>query len=157
MFRSKRKQFACRQLGAGTDSINAKYSGNRRKVKAPVIVQFFNGGASFIAGKGVKTDVPGRGNSALSLARITFIDGWNIMVFRLSWHTDHTARRNCCRGSTVCWTRVKNTAATGKPLFSHMIDPSEESRTKTSKSAPNTGAYVQNWHDPEIESGLHRW
>ena len=28
------------------------------KVKAPVIVQFSNGGASFIAGKGVKSDVP---------------------------------------------------------------------------------------------------
>ncbi|XPE47826.1 class II fructose-bisphosphate aldolase [Shigella flexneri] len=28
------------------------------KVKAPVIVQFSNGGAAFIAGKGVKPDVP---------------------------------------------------------------------------------------------------
>ncbi|AHA67037.1 Fructose-bisphosphate aldolase [Shigella dysenteriae 1617] len=50
------------------------------------------------------------------------------MVFRLSC-TLTTARRNCCRGSTVCWTRVeKHFAATGKPLFSsHMIDLSEES------------------------------
>lgn len=41
----------------GTDSINAVLE-TAAKVKAPVIVQFSNGGASFIAGKGVKTDVP---------------------------------------------------------------------------------------------------
>ena len=41
----------------GTDSINAVLE-TAAKVKAPVIVQFSNGGASFIAGKGVKSDVP---------------------------------------------------------------------------------------------------
>ena len=38
----------------GTDSINAVLE-TAAKVKAPVIVQFSNGGASFIAGKGVKS------------------------------------------------------------------------------------------------------
>ena len=71
----------------GTDSINAVLE-TAAKVKAPVIVQFSNGGASFIAGKGVKTDVP-QGSAILGA-------------------TPTTARRNCCRGSTVCWTRVKN-------------------------------------------------
>ena len=41
----------------GTDSINAVLE-TAAKVKAPVIVQFSNGGAAFIAGKGVKTDIP---------------------------------------------------------------------------------------------------
>lgn len=43
----------------GTDSINAVLE-TAAKVKAPVIVQFSNGGASFIAGKGVKSDAAGR-------------------------------------------------------------------------------------------------
>ena len=41
----------------GTDSINAVLEA-AAKVRSPVIVQFSNGGAAFIAGKGVKTDVP---------------------------------------------------------------------------------------------------
>ncbi len=50
----------------GTDSINAVLE-TAAKVKAPVIVQFSNGGASFIAGKGVKSDVPQ--GAAILLAR----------------------------------------------------------------------------------------
>lgn len=66
----------------GTDSINAVLE-TAAKVKAPVIVQFSNGGASFIAGKGVKSDVPqGAAIWARSLVRITFTRWLNIMVFR---------------------------------------------------------------------------
>ena len=39
----------------GTDSINAVLEA-AAKVRSPVIVQFSNGGAAFIAGKGVKTE-----------------------------------------------------------------------------------------------------
>lgn len=93
----------------GTDSINAVLE-TAAKVKAPVIVQFSNGGAAFIAGKGVKTDIPqGAAIWALSLVRTTYTRWLNTTVFRLSC-TLTTARRNCCRGSTVCWTRVKNTS-----------------------------------------------
>ena len=93
----------------GTDSINAVLE-TAAKVKAPVIVQFSNGGASFISGKGVKSDVP-QGAAilgAISGAHHVHQRWLNIMVFRLSC-TLTTARRNCCRGSTVCWTRVKKT------------------------------------------------
>lgn len=93
----------------GTDSINAVLE-TAAKVKAPVIVQFSNGGASFIAGKGVKSDVP---QGAAILGAISGAHHVHQMaehyVFRLSC-TLTTARRNCCRGSTVCWTRVKNTS-----------------------------------------------
>ena len=89
----------------GTDSINAVLE-TAAKVKAPVIVQFSNGGAAFIAGKGVKTDIPqGAAIWALSLAHITFTRWLSTTVFRLSC-TDHCAK-NCCHGSTVCWTQVK--------------------------------------------------
>lgn len=93
----------------GTDSINAVLE-TAAKVKAPVIVQFSNGGAAFIAGKGVKTDVPqGAAILVLSLAHIMFTRWLSTTVFRLSC-TLTTARKNCCHGSTVCWTQVKNTS-----------------------------------------------
>src|SRR5574344_1673431 len=41
----------------GTDSINAVIEAGA-KAKSPVMVQFSNGGASFIAGKGIKVDRP---------------------------------------------------------------------------------------------------
>lgn len=66
----------------GTDSINAVLE-TAAKVKAPVIVQFSNGGASFIAGKGVNlTFRRGLLSWARSLVRITFTRWLNIMVFR---------------------------------------------------------------------------
>lgn len=67
----------------GTDSINAVLEA-AAKVRAPVIVQFSNGGAAFIAGKGVKTDVPqARLFWVRSLARITFTRWQNTTVCRL--------------------------------------------------------------------------
>ena len=93
----------------GTDSINAVLEA-AAKVRSPVIVQFSNGGAAFIAGKGVKTDVP---QGAAILGAISgahhvhqMAEHYGVPVIL---HTDHFA-------------------ATGKPLFSsHMIDLSEES------------------------------
>lgn len=93
----------------GTDSINAVLE-TAAKVKAPVIVQFSNGGASFIAGKGVKSDVPQGAaiTGAISGAHHVhqMAEHYGVPVIL---HTDHCAK-NCCRGSTVCWTRVKNTS-----------------------------------------------
>lgn len=93
----------------GTDSINAVLE-TAAKVKAPVIVQFSNGGAAFIAGKGVKTDVP---QGAAILGAISgahhvhqMAEHYGVPVIL---HTDHCAK-NCCHGSTVCWTQVKNTS-----------------------------------------------
>ena len=93
----------------GTDSINAVLE-TAAKVKAPVIVQFSNGGASFIAGKGVKSDVP---QGAAILGAISGAHHVHQMAEHYGVPVTcilTTARRNCCRGSTVCWTRVKNTS-----------------------------------------------
>ena len=77
----------------GTDSINAVLE-TAAKVKAPVIVQFSNGGASFIAGKGVKSDVPqGAAIPARSLVRITFTRWLNIYGVPVILHTDHCAKK----------------------------------------------------------------
>ena len=77
----------------GTDSINAVLE-TAAKVKAPVIVQFSNGGAAFIAGKGVKTDIPqGAAITALSLVRTTYTRWLNTTVFQLSCTPDHCAKK----------------------------------------------------------------
>ena len=112
----------------GTDSINAVLE-TAAKVKAPVIVQFSNGGAAFIAGKGVKTDVP---QGAAILGAISgahhvhqMADHYGVPVIL---HTDHCAKKLLPWIDGLLDAGEKHFAATGKPLFSsHMIDLSEES------------------------------
>lgn len=66
----------------GTDSINAVMEA-ASKVRAPVIVQFSNGGAAFIAGKGVKpTFLRVLQSWVLSLVRIMYIRWLNTTVFQ---------------------------------------------------------------------------
>ena len=84
----------------GTDSINAVLEA-AAKVKAPVIVQFSNGGAAFIAGKGMKLE----GQKAAIIGAISgakhvhaVAEAYGIPVIL---HTDHAAK-NCCHGSMVC-------------------------------------------------------
>ena len=91
----------------GTDSVNAVLEA-AAKVKAPVIVQFSNGGAVFTAGKGLKLE----GQQAAILGAISgakhvhaVAEAYGVPVIL---HTDHAAR-SCCRGSTVCWTRARST------------------------------------------------
>jgi len=112
----------------GTDSINAVLEA-AAKVKAPVIVQFSNGGAAFIAGKGVKTDVP---QGAAILGAISgahhvhqMAEHYGVPVIL---HTDHCAKKLLPWIDGLLDAGEKHFAATGKPLFSsHMIDLSEES------------------------------
>ena len=112
----------------GTDSINAVLE-TAAKVKAPVIVQFSNGGAAFIAGKGVKTDVP---QGAAILGAISgahhvhqMAEHYGVPVIL---HTDHCAKKLLPWIDGLLDAGEKHFAATGKPLFSsHMIDLSEES------------------------------
>ena len=77
----------------GTDSINAVLEA-AAKVRSPVIVQFSNGGAAFIAGKGVKTDVP---QGAAILGAISgahhvhqMAEHYGVPVIL---HTDHCAKK----------------------------------------------------------------
>lgn len=112
----------------GTDSINAVMEA-AAKVRAPVIVQFSNGGAAFIAGKGVKTDVP---QGAAILGAISgahhvhqMAEHYGVPVIL---HTDHCAKKLLPWLDGLLDAGEKHFAATGKPLFSsHMIDLSEES------------------------------
>jgi len=112
----------------GTDSINAVLEA-AAKVRAPVIVQFSNGGAAFIAGKGLKTDVP---QGAAILGAISgahhvhqMAEHYGVPVIL---HTDHCAKKLLPWIDGLLDAGEKHFAKTGKPLFSsHMIDLSEES------------------------------
>lgn len=98
------------------------------RVKAPVIIQFSNGGAGFYAGKGLKTrdglrtDVLGAIAGAQHVH--TVAQAYDIPVIL---HTDHCARKLLPWLDGLLEASEAHFARTGKPLFSsHMIDLSEE-------------------------------
>ena len=111
----------------GTDSINAVLEA-AAKVRSPVIVQFSNGGAAFIAGKGMKLE----GQKAAIIGAISgakhvhaVAEAYGIPVIL---HTDHAAKKLLPWIDGLLDAGEKYFAAHGKPLFSsHMIDLSEES------------------------------
>jgi fructose-bisphosphate aldolase class II len=112
----------------GTDSINAALEA-AAKVKGPIIIQFSNGGAAFIAGKGLKTDVP---QGAAILGAISGARHVHLMAEHYGvpviLHTDHAAKKLLPWIDGLLDEGEKHFKATGKPLFSsHMIDLSEES------------------------------
>ena len=76
----------------GTDTINAVIEA-AAKAKAPVIVQFSNGGAQFIAGKGLKLEgqqaaILGAISGAKHVHAIAAAYGVPVIV-----HTDHAAKK----------------------------------------------------------------
>ncbi|CAM2937073.1 class II fructose-bisphosphate aldolase [Vibrio rarus] len=109
-----------------TDSVNGVLEA-AAKVKAPVIVQFSNGGAGFFAGKGVKLE----GQGAQILGGIvgaqyvhSVAEAYGIPVIL---HTDHAAKKLLPWIDGLLDAGEEHFAKTGKPLFSsHMIDLSEE-------------------------------
>ena len=111
----------------GTDSVNAVLEA-AAKVKAPVIVQFSNGGAVFTAGKGLKLE----GQKAAILGAISgakhvhaVAEAYGVPVIL---HTDHAAKKLLPWIDGLLEAGEKHFAETGKPLFSsHMLDLSEES------------------------------
>lgn len=109
-----------------TDTINATLEAAAR-VGSPVIIQFSNGGAGFLAGKGLKLE--GQGNAilgALAGARHvhTVAETYGVPVIL---HTDHAARKLLPWIDGLLDAGEKHFAETGKPLFSsHMIDLSED-------------------------------
>ena len=110
----------------GTDSINAVLEA-AAKAKAPVIVQFSNGGAQFIAGKGLKLDgqqaaIIGAISGAKHVHAVAAAYGVPVIV-----HTDHAAKKLLPWIDGLLDAGEKHFAETGKPLFSsHMLDLSEE-------------------------------
>lgn len=125
---AKENRFALPAVNCvGTDSINAVMEA-AAKARAPVIVQFSNGGGQFMAGKGLKAD----GQKAAILGSISGAKHVHLMAehygIPVLLHTDHCAKKLLPWLDGLLDAGEKFFAETGKPLFSsHMIDLSEES------------------------------
>lgn len=110
-----------------SDTINAAIEA-AAKVRSPVIVQFSNGGAQFIAGKGLKLEgqesaISGAVAGAQHVHLLAEKYGVPVIV-----HTDHCAKKLLPWIDGLLTAGEVNFAKMGKPLFSsHMIDLSEES------------------------------
>lgn len=109
----------------GTDSANAVLEAASR-AKSPVIVQFSNGGASFVAGKGLKSDdaaILGAISGAIHVHTIAAAYGIPVIL-----HTDHAARKLLPWIDGLLVAGKNHFEKTGRPLFtSHMLDLSEDS------------------------------
>ena len=107
----------------GTDSINAVLEA-AAAVNSPVIIQFSNGGASFVAGKGLKNNgaVLGAISGAQHVHKMAEAYGVPVIL-----HTDHAAKKLLPWIDGLLDEGEKWFAEKGRPLFSsHMLDLSEE-------------------------------
>lgn len=125
---AKSKGFALPAVNVtSTSTVNAVME-TAAKLKAPVIIQFSNGGAHFYAGKGLtntqeKAAIAGAVSGAKHIHDLAALYGATVIL-----HTDHAAR------PLLPWIDGLLDAGEafyqqyGKPLYSsHMIDLSEES------------------------------
>ncbi|NUY82547.1 class II fructose-bisphosphate aldolase [Flavobacterium sp. MAH-1] len=124
---AKEKGFALPAVNVtGSSTINGVLE-TAAKLKAPVIIQFSNGGAAFNAGKGF----PNEGQSAAIAGAIagakhihTLAEAYGATVIL---HTDHCAKKLLPWVDGLLDASEKHFAETGRPLFSsHMLDLSEE-------------------------------
>jgi len=110
----------------GTDTINAAIE-TAAKVNSPIIIQFSNGGAQFIAGKGMPNDhlqanIQGAIAGALHVHQVA--KHYNVPVVL---HTDHAAKKWLPWISALIDAGEQYNKEKGQPLFSsHMLDLSEE-------------------------------
>jgi len=110
----------------GTDTINAAIE-TAAKVKSPIIIQFSNGGAQFIAGKGMPNDnlqanIQGAIAGALHVHQVAKYYDVPVVL-----HTDHAAKKWLPWISALIDESEKYHQLHGQPLFSsHMLDLSEE-------------------------------
>ncbi|RYZ61938.1 MAG: class II fructose-bisphosphate aldolase [Chitinophagaceae bacterium] len=110
----------------GTNTINATLE-TAAKVNSPVIVQFSNGGAQFIAGKGMPNDnlqgnISGAISGALHIHNVAKYYGVSVVL-----HTDHAAKKWLPWISGLIDAGEQYFKEKGQPLFSsHMLDLSEE-------------------------------
>ncbi len=128
---AKENQFALPAVNCiNTDSVNAALEA-AAKVKAPIIIQFSNGGAGFFSGKGLKLD--GQQSQIIgAIAGAKYVhavaETYGIPVIL---HTDHAARKLLPWIDGLLDEGERFFEQTGKPLFSsHMIDLSEEPLTE---------------------------
>jgi fructose-bisphosphate aldolase class II len=110
----------------GTNTINGALE-TAREMKAPIIIQFSNGGAAFIAGKalsneGQKAAIAGAVAGAHHVHQLAEAYGVSVIL-----HTDHAAKKLLPWIDGLVDENEKYFEITGSPLFSsHMIDLSEE-------------------------------
>lgn len=110
----------------GTNSINATLE-TAAKVNSPVIIQFSNGGAQFIAGKGMPNDqlqgnIAGAISGALHIHNVAKYYGVPVVL-----HTDHAAKKWLPWVSGLIDAGEQYFKEKGQPMFSsHMLDLSEE-------------------------------
>lgn len=110
----------------GTNTINAVLE-TAAKVNSPVIIQFSNGGAQFIAGKGMPNDhlqgnIKGGISGALHVHNVAKDYGVPVVL-----HTDHASKKWLPWISGLVDAGEQYFKEKGQPLFSsHMLDLSEE-------------------------------
>lgn len=124
---AKDNQFALPAVNCiGTDTINAVLE-TAAKVNSPVIIQFSNGGAQFLAGKGMPNDklqanISGAISGALHIHNVAKYYGVPVVL-----HTDHAAKKWLPWISGLVDAGEQFYKEKGQPLFSsHMLDLSEE-------------------------------
>jgi fructose-bisphosphate aldolase class II len=124
---AKQNEFALPAVNTiGTNTINATLE-TAAKVNSPVIIQFSNGGAQFIAGKGMPNDqlqgnIRGAISGALHIHNVAKYYGVPVIL-----HTDHAAKKWLPWISGLIDAGIEFNKEKGQPLFSsHMLDLSEE-------------------------------
>ena len=124
---AKASQFALPAVNCiGTNSINATLE-TAAKVNSPVMIQFSNSGAEFLAGKGMPNDkmqanISGAISGALHVHTVAKYYGVPVVL-----HTDHAAKKWLPWISALIDEGEKFYKEKGQPLFSsHMLDLSEE-------------------------------
>ena len=124
---AKLKQFALPAVNVSNTSTTNAVIETAAKLKAPVIVQFSNGGSHFYAGKGLSNE----NEKAAILGGISGAKHVHLMAeaygATVILHTDHCAKKLLPWIDGLLDAGEEHFRLTGKPLFSsHMIDLSEE-------------------------------
>ncbi|NBX39381.1 MAG: class II fructose-bisphosphate aldolase [Flavobacteriia bacterium] len=124
---AKAKQFALPAVNVTSSSTVNAVIETAAKVKAPVIIQFSNGGAHYFAGKGLsnadeKAAIAGGIAGAHHVHHLAEAYGATVIL-----HTDHCAKNLLPWMDGLLDAGEAFFAQTGKPLYSsHMLDLSEE-------------------------------
>lgn len=124
---AKLKHFALPAVNVSNTSTTNAVIETAAKLKAPVIVQFSNGGSLFYAGKGLSN----KNEKAAILGGISGAKHVHLMAeaygATVILHTDHCAKKLLPWIDGLLDAGEEHFRLTGKPLFSsHMIDLSEE-------------------------------
>jgi fructose-bisphosphate aldolase class II len=124
---AKNNEFALPAVNCtGSNTINATLEA-AAKVNSPVIIQFSNGGAQFMAGKGMPNDkmqanISGAISGALHIHNVAKHYGVPVVL-----HTDHAAKKWLPWISALIDAGEEFYKEKNRPLFSsHMLDLSEE-------------------------------